>query len=949
MDHDEYLYDAFISYRRSDGTNVATWLRRRLQDYRLPRSLSAKRKLRVYLDTAFERANEDFWTNNIEPALKSSRNLIVIATPDTLRRQTTGQPNWVEREIDTFLSLPQSTNILVVRAKGEFNAELPAHLLERFPRITIVDLRHFSSWRDRFYLRQSMRAHLLTVLGTVHDIQPEQMPELRMEDARNARNAAMRFAGLAVALLVAISTLAVTAFIQRNTARAERNIAETNAAQARARELAAYADASLNQDPERSLLLAIEAVNTTLRRNEPPVAAAENVLQHAVFASLSRVTLQGHAGHVNAVALSPDGTRAATAGEDKTARIWDTSTGATILTLKDFTGPVNALSFSTDGKRLVTASDVTLNLGPDGHVVTTGWPEETVSIWDAVTGKRIMTLRGSLPAVSALALSPDGQLLATGGDYTQLWDARTGQERLTLRGHENVNLAEAFRGRVWALSFDRDSRHLATANPDRTATIWETSTGRELLTVRDDVFGGGILNFGIRSVALSPDAKHLATAGDTVVKLWDTSTGREEYSLKGHADTVGAVVFSPDGRFLATGSFDKTARIWDMDNRAELVTLRGHTDSVADVVFSTDGTRLATASLDGTAKIWDAVSGPELLTLKDTDYAEASNFSSDGTRLAISSDNHSVKVWDIASGKELATMRGHADDVTAVVFSEDGNYLATGSMDKTAKVWDATAGTELATLRPTTSSIPEVHQVYAVAMSPDNQRLATGVDDGTVSIFNRDDGHELFKLHGHGSLITALAFSPDGTRLASGDYDKTVKIWNTSNGSELLTLRGLSYSITKAVFSADGKRLATSGEDGSIRVWDAASGRERMSLQAHLESAKDVVFSPDGTRIASASADGTVKIWDAVSGQELLTLHSYLSGVYRVAFQRDGRHLAASAIDKVQTYTLDIRELLKIAQNRIGRRPPVLTPQECRQFFPSPSQPCPAQMAELIH
>jgi WD40 repeat protein len=108
-------------------------------------------------------------------------------------------------------------------------------------------------------------------------------------------------------------------------------------------------------------------------------------------------------------------------------------------------------------------------------------------------------------------------------------------------------------------------------------------------------------------------------------------------------------------------------------------------------------------------------------------------------------------------------------------------------------------------------------------------------------------------------------------------------------------------------------------------------------------SANDVVFSPDGTRVASASTDGTVKIWDAATGQEILTLHSYLAPLYSVAFQRDGLHLAASAFNKVQTYTLDIQELMKIAVSRIGRRPPVLTPQECRQYFPSASQPCPTK------
>jgi WD40 repeat protein len=928
--HDEYLYDAFISYRRSDGTGIATWLRRHLQEYRLPPSLAeTRKKLRVYLDTAFERANEDFWTNNIEPALKSSRNLIVVVTPDALRRHTTGQPNWVEREIDTFLGLPQSTNILVIRAKGDFDAELPAHLLERFPRITIVDLRHFSSWRDRFYLRQSMRTQLLTVLGAVHDIQPEQVPELRMEDARSARNAAIRLASVAAVLLVVISALAVTAFIQRNSARAERNVAEQNAAQARARELSAYAEGSLNQDPERSLILAIEAVNTTLRRNEPPVASAENVLQHAVFASLSRATLYGHDGHVNAIALSPDGTRAATGGADKTARIWDTSTGAALHTLKDFPGEVNALSFSPDGRRLVTASQMTLSLKSDGRFLMEGRPEETVSIWDAGTGKRILTLQGSLEWVSALALSPDGRLVATGSkDRIQLWDALTGQERLMLTGTIPPAKADSSL-KVKALAFGHDSRFLASAGPDETASIWDTSNGRRLLTVRDGVLG-------VRNVALSPDGKFLATAADNVAKLWEIATGRSDISFQGHSDKIDAIGFSPDGQFLATGSQDMTVRIWALHMSSAFAVLRGHTDLIGGVVFSRDGARLATASWDGTARIWDAVSGPELVTLKGTYNVEASAFSPDGTRFAFGADDHSVRVWDVGSRNELATMRGHADRIHAIAFSPDGKYLVTGSSDQTARVWDTARATELATLRPTGGIPLRAVPVTAVAMSADNQHVAVGGVDGTVTMFDGKSGHERFKMSGHEEPITSLAFTADGARLASSDYDKTIKIWDARNNRELRTLRGYSYPATKVAFSADGKRLAISYEDGSFKVWDAENGNDRMSVRGHLESANDLVFSPDGARIATASADGTVKIWDAGTGQELLTLHSYSTPLNRVAFQPDGRHLAASSADRIQTYTLDIQELLKIAVGRIGRRPPVLTPQECRQYFLSP-------------
>jgi hypothetical protein len=212
-----YDYNAFISYRRSDGSAIANWLRAKLQNYVLPAELATgRRKLSLYLDTAFERANENFWTNNIEPALRSSQYLIVIATPDSMRPKFNGQQNWVEREIDFFRKLPQGRNVLVVRAKGKIDDELPARLLQDFPQISVVQMTSFTPVIDGFLTRATLRDHVLTILGTLHGIDALQMPTLRMEDARKARSAAIRLTITVLTLLVLISSLAIWALVQRS-------------------------------------------------------------------------------------------------------------------------------------------------------------------------------------------------------------------------------------------------------------------------------------------------------------------------------------------------------------------------------------------------------------------------------------------------------------------------------------------------------------------------------------------------------------------------------------------------------------------------------------------------------------------------------------------------------------------------------------------------------------
>jgi hypothetical protein len=206
----------------------------------------------------------------------------------------------------------------------------------------------------------------------------------------------------------------------------------------------------------------------------------------------------------------------------------------------------------------------------------------------------------------------------------------------------------------------------------------------ELLTLKghaDDVF----------SVAFSPDGKRVVTgSNDNTAKIWDAANGTELLTLNGHGSGVRSVAFSPDGRRVVTGSFDKTAKLWDGQSGQELLTLKGHADGVFSVAFSPDGRRVVTGGGDKTAKIWDAENGQELLTLKGHgDILFSAAFSPDGRRVVTGSFDKTAKLWDGQSGQELLTLKGHADRVRSVAFSPDGRRVVTGSLDKTAKLWTA--------------------------------------------------------------------------------------------------------------------------------------------------------------------------------------------------------------------------------------------------------------------
>jgi WD40 repeat protein len=550
-------------------------------------------------------------------------------------------------------------------------------------------------------------------------------------------------------------------------------------------------------------------------------------------------TLDGHINIVTSIAFSPDGQLLASSSTDRTVKIWNLVTGESMQTLEGHNACVWSVDFHPQGQLLASAAE-----------------DNTIKLWNLETVSCVKTLTGHQHWVKAIAISPNGQILASGSfDYTvKIWNLQTGECLKTLLGHNSV---------VTSLAFSPQGDRLVTGSYDQCLRIWDVETGKCLDTLHKHT------NL-VWSVAFHPQQNLVVSGGDDhAIKVWELERGKCIKTQQGNSNAIYAIAYSDrcnQQNLLASGHEDQTIKLWDVNiNSPQTLEpdlqpfqiLRGHCDRILSVVFSPDGKILASGSADRTIKLWNSYTGKLIKTLQGhRSWVWGIAISPDSKFLASGSYDHTVKVWDLESGECLQTLQGHPSSVLAVIFSHDGKTLFSSGYDKLVKHWHLESGECLNTWDADSSN-----RVWAMALSPNSQHLATGGDDHSIKLWDIATGECLRLFSGHYHPVVSVIFTPKGDRLISGSSDRTVKIWDVVTGNCLETLQGHGHWVSSLAISQDAKTLISGSWDETIRCWDIASGKCLQTLRS-LSPYKSMIIN-DVTGLTQAEID-TLKVLGAL-------------------------------------------------------------------------------------
>jgi WD40 repeat protein len=897
---DGFLYDAFISYSRSNGYAAAK-IERDIERFPLPRDVRkrlGRRHLNVFRDVNDLTGNR--LESGIERRLEESRALVVLCSPQARASK------YVNMEIGRFAQLRDSTQIVPALVAGQPNGDAAVDPVEwAFPDALgevldndalAVDLR--GAWNIKG--RKAKLATGSPWVQLIAGIVGATTDDLTGRIAKAERRRLQTFVAILVVVLMVVGALGAVA--------RSKQIAATHAAQ-KVREVQKLSrlTAEVGVKPQRSLLLAVEAAALATDGHDENLTAVDGIRQQLRVAGGQ--PLLGHSGPTRAAAFSPDRRWLATGSDDGTIKLWNTTAvdpNVRSVSLAGHRGAIHGLAFSPDGRWLASG-------GADGTVRLWGIRGDRADTGPVLAGARY-------GEVESLAISPDGEWLAVGTQRgnTCIW-------RKSPDGFlETPCDVGKDRDSVANVVFSARSRYLATTCTSMckaqgaTVGLWDLGNGFPNQGPRRLKHADPLNEDSLLAVAFSADETRLAVTYGYMAEVWDLTQPDPPQHVSariGHNQWIGGLALSPDNHWLATGSVDAEIRLSDLaqPDRAP-ITLKGHNAAVRALAFSDDGKWLASGSDDATARLW-SMTDPTLpstllrgqdLPVGAVKFTPGSDSPFLLTMGTAPSDEPNARLWSIPdpSIDPVVLRPSSASLVIGMAVSPDGQWIATSSQgDTDVSLW-STGGDRAPAA---TFAMPAAS--HAVAFSANGRWLAAKSDDtGVISLWNLEN-RSAPPVHLHeipSADFNSLSFSPDSRWLISGTWAGTLTMWDVSDDRPAATPRHVCLTDPvrgRANFSPDGHYVATAANGFAARLWDLRAPDPCASprlLGPHEDAVVQVAFSPDSRRAATTSFDHKGRLWDLTAGQDPKKVAEvrFDDRVIETAFSPDNRWVAFGSWDR---------------------------------------------------
>ncbi len=536
----------------------------------------------------------------------------------------------------------------------------------------------------------------------------------------------------------------------------------------------------------------------------------------------TRLILEGkhaHTDELNWVAISPDAQSLATASDDQTVKIWDAQAGRVLATLAGHSEPVVAAIYSPDGRRLISCGRV-------GKVI----------VWDAATLQEVCSFKVANPDLQAMAISPDGVTLAIAGHGTIIRSLTTGRELARL---------ERQQGQARCAVFSHDGQAVATCGRGGDVELWEARTWtRTALFQTNDA--------ELRFVGFSPDDQTLAAVGmHGLIHLINRSTGVRESIASGH-DRLWCVAYSPDGRTLATTSGLSTVKLWDLERDRARISIPIPTALTSSLAFSTDGATISVADDRGRVWVCDARGG-SLSTVNSFNAGypiHSAALARDARLLVTAGESGTITLWELPSGRRLEDYTTPPAFKGFLAVSPDGQWVSRSNHGDAVFLRNVARAGETKRLDRANGG--------AVAFSPREDSLSIwGWGTGTPALWDIASGRpRAVTGTRHRDMIVSQAFSRDGSILATGGSEGTIILWNSESLHPLMEMHGPSTETRSLAFAPDGRTLAAGHDDRCVRLWDVPTGRDLGTFEGHSGPVNQVRFSPDGLTLATCAGAG---------------------------------------------------------------------------------------------